>query len=150
MEPMLLLRTEALPDDPARWEYQLKLDGRNGFTPATRARLFKQFKDLETEECPFANLPEKKSGRWGAGLTARKMVDCRWLKPVLVGQFEFLEWTGENHLRHTKFGELREDSHSARHVDGRPGTREPTARTWFINTLWPPPQNLWVADPHCV
>jgi bifunctional non-homologous end joining protein LigD len=27
MEPMLLLRTEALPDDPARWEYQLKLDG---------------------------------------------------------------------------------------------------------------------------
>jgi len=82
---------------------------RNGFTPATRARLFKQFKDLETEECPFANLPEKRSGRWGAGLTARKMVDCRWLKPVLVGQFEFLEWTGENHLRHTKFVGLRDD-----------------------------------------
>jgi hypothetical protein len=30
----------------------------------------------------------------GAGLTAKKMADCRWLKPVLVGQFEFLEWTG--------------------------------------------------------
>ena len=45
---------------------------------------------------PFANLPEAKSGRWGAGLTAAKMKDCRWLKPVLVGQFEFLEWTGEN------------------------------------------------------
>jgi len=27
IEPMLLLRTDALPDDPARWEYQLKLDG---------------------------------------------------------------------------------------------------------------------------
>jgi ATP-dependent DNA ligase len=45
----------------------------------------------------------------GAGLTAAKIVDCRWLKPVLVGQFEFLEWTGENHLRHTKFIGLRED-----------------------------------------
>ena len=32
-----------------------------------------------------------------------------WLKPVLVGQFEFLEWTGENHLRHTRFVGLRED-----------------------------------------
>jgi hypothetical protein len=25
--PMLLLNTEALPDDAARWEYELKLDG---------------------------------------------------------------------------------------------------------------------------
>ena len=39
----------------------------------------------------------------GAGLTAAKMVECRWLKPVLVGQFEFVEWTDVNHLRHTKF-----------------------------------------------
>ena len=27
VEPMLLLRTDALPDDPTRWEYQLKFDG---------------------------------------------------------------------------------------------------------------------------
>ena len=32
-----------------------------------------------------------------------------WLKPVLVGQFEFVEWTDVNHLRHTKFVGLRED-----------------------------------------
>ena len=38
-----------------------------------------------------------------------KMAECQWLKPVLVGQFEFLEWTGHNHLRHTKFVGLRED-----------------------------------------
>jgi ATP-dependent DNA ligase len=55
------------------------------------------------------NLPEAKSGRWGAGLTAAKMKDCRWLKPVLVAQIEFLEWTGDNHLRHIKFMALRED-----------------------------------------
>jgi bifunctional non-homologous end joining protein LigD len=82
---------------------------RNGFTPATRAQLFRKFKGLEISECPFANLPEAKSGRWGQGLTKAKMAECQWLKPVLVGQFEFLEWTGDNHLRHSKFVGLRED-----------------------------------------
>jgi hypothetical protein len=52
---------------------------RNGFTPASRAVLFKKLKPLETKECPFANLPEEKAGRWGAGLTAAKMPECRWL-----------------------------------------------------------------------
>ncbi len=45
----------------------------------------------------------------GAGLTKAKMAECQWLKPVLVGQFEFLEWTADNHLRHSKFLGLRED-----------------------------------------
>jgi ATP-dependent DNA ligase len=76
---------------------------RNGFTPAMRAQLFKKFRGLDTKTCPFANLPEAKSGRWGQGLTKAKMADCRWLKPVLVGQFEFVEWTPDNHLRHSKF-----------------------------------------------
>jgi DNA ligase D-like protein (predicted ligase) len=82
---------------------------RNGFTPAMRARLFEKFRRLQIPECPFANLPEARSGRWGQGLTKAKMAECRWLKPQLVGQFEFLEWTGENHLRHTRFVGLRED-----------------------------------------
>ena len=37
------------------------------------------------------------------------MKECRWLKPELVAQFEFVEWTDVNHLRHTKFIALRED-----------------------------------------
>ena len=82
---------------------------RNGFTPAVRRRLFARFLGLEIEQCPFANLPEAKSGRWGAGLTAAKMKDCRWLSPVLVAQIDFLEWTGDNHLRHTTFVALRDD-----------------------------------------
>jgi DNA ligase D-like protein (predicted ligase) len=82
---------------------------RNGFTPASRAELFKKLKPLEIEDCPFANLPEKKAGRWGAGLTKEKMKECRWLKPKLVGQFEFVEWTDVSHLRHTKFIALRDD-----------------------------------------
>ena len=91
---------------------------RNGFTPALRAQLFKKFRGLETHVCPFANLPEHKGGRWGVGLTAKKMEECRWLKPVLVGQFEFLEWTADDHLRHTRFVALREDK------DARQVTRE--------------------------
>ena len=82
---------------------------RNGFTPASRAELYKKLKPLEIAECPFANLPEKKAGRWGAGLTAAKMEECRWLRPQLVGQFEFVEWTEDGHLRHSRFGGLRED-----------------------------------------
>jgi DNA ligase D-like protein (predicted ligase) len=82
---------------------------RNGFTPVVRQQLFKSFKALEISRCPFVNLPEKKSGRWGTGLTAAKMKDCRWLAPVLVAQIEFVEWTADNHLRHTKFIALRDD-----------------------------------------
>jgi len=82
---------------------------RNGFTPAMREQLFRKFRRLEISECPFVNLPEAKSGRWGQGLTKAKMGECRWLKPLMVGQFEFLEWTGDNHLRHTSFVGLRDD-----------------------------------------
>jgi DNA ligase D-like protein (predicted ligase) len=82
---------------------------RNGFTPASRAELFKKLRPLEISACPFANLPEKKPGRWGAGLTAAKMAECRWLKPQLIGQFEFVEWTEDAHLRHSRFVALRDD-----------------------------------------
>jgi bifunctional non-homologous end joining protein LigD len=85
---------------------------RNGFTPASREALFRRFKELETAECPFANLPETKNGRWGEGLTVEKMRECRWLKPVLVGQVEFLEWTPYGHLRHSRFLRLREDKNA--------------------------------------
>src|SRR5665213_430057 len=70
---------------------------RSGFTPALREQLHQRFRGLETLECPFANLPEARAGRWGDGLTAAKMKDCRWLKPVLVGRFEFVEWTPDKH-----------------------------------------------------
>jgi DNA ligase D-like protein (predicted ligase) len=82
---------------------------RNGFTPRLREDLLKRFRGLEIAECPFANLPEARGGRWGQGLTAAKMEDCKWIKPVLVGQFEFTEWTPDNHLRHSRFVAFRED-----------------------------------------
>ena len=87
---------------------------RNGFTPVIRQSLMDQFRGLEIDKCPFANLPEKHGGRWGQGLTAAKMKDCVWLKPKLVGQFEFVEWTPDHHLRHSKFVALREDKKADR------------------------------------
>jgi bifunctional non-homologous end joining protein LigD len=76
---------------------------RNGFTPASRDQLYRRFQGLALEHCPFANLPESTAGRWGQGLTATKMTECRWLRPELVGQFEFVEWTPDAHLRHSRF-----------------------------------------------
>lgn len=86
---------------------------RNGFTAALREKLFAKLHKLEVKTCPFSNLPEKSGGRWGQGLTATKMKDCHWLKPVTVAQFEFVEWTPENHLRHSKFIGLRDDKNAS-------------------------------------
>jgi bifunctional non-homologous end joining protein LigD len=52
---------------------------RNGFTPAIREHIFKHFRGLEVQQCPFVNLPEARGGRWRQGLTAAKMKECRWL-----------------------------------------------------------------------
>lgn len=82
---------------------------RAGLVPATRRELYSRLKPFIVEKCPFANLPELKSGRWGQGLTAAKMRECVWVKPELVANFEFLEWTDTNHIRHIKFVSLRTD-----------------------------------------
>jgi bifunctional non-homologous end joining protein LigD len=83
---------------------------RNGFTPTSRAWLMERLRAIETYECPFANLPEARSGRWGEGLTAEKMKDCVWVRPELVAQVEFVEWTPDGHLRHSRFIRLRDDT----------------------------------------
>jgi bifunctional non-homologous end joining protein LigD len=92
---------------------------RNGFTPAMRTALFKKFAALTRPDCPFENLPEPRSGRWGQGLTKAKMAECVWLEPVLVAHIEFLEWTADNHLRHSRFAGLCDDK-EARDVRREP------------------------------
>jgi DNA ligase D-like protein (predicted ligase) len=82
---------------------------RAGFIPATRREVFGHIKALKTTKCPFINLPELGDGRWGQGLTAEKMKACVWLKPQAVVRIDFLEWTGADHLRHTKFIGMRDD-----------------------------------------
>jgi ATP-dependent DNA ligase len=80
---------------------------RNGFVSLVRREVERKFKGLEINTCPFANLPEKKQTQWA--LTKEEMKSCVWLKPELIAQIEFTEWTLDNHLRHSKFVGLRED-----------------------------------------
>jgi len=80
---------------------------RNGFVPHVRREVFKSLRSLESDRCPFANLPEKRRTMWA--LTASEMKECRWLKPELVAQVEFTEWTPDAHLRHASFAGLRDD-----------------------------------------
>ena len=82
---------------------------RAGLVPATRRDVFERLKHLQTAKCPFVNLPEPAAGRWGQGLTAEKMKECVWVRPEMVAEIQFLEWTGADHLRHTKFAGLRDD-----------------------------------------
>ncbi|HYQ97353.1 MAG TPA: hypothetical protein VEO92_03220, partial [Candidatus Nitrosocosmicus sp.] len=67
------------------------------------------------------NLPEKRRTQWA--LTREEMKNCVWLKPELVAQIEFVEWTPDKHLRAGKFVGLREDKEAREIV--REGVREP-------------------------
>ena len=80
---------------------------RNGFVPNTRQEVAAKLKDLEVDACPFVNLPERKRTQWA--LTREEMNNCVWVKPELVVQIEFGEWTPDGHLRHSKFVGLRDD-----------------------------------------
>jgi bifunctional non-homologous end joining protein LigD len=82
---------------------------RNGFTPALRAELFERLRPLETPTCPFANLPTSRSSHWGEGITAEEMGSLRWVKPKLVVEVSFAEWTRDGSLRHAAFIALRDD-----------------------------------------
>jgi len=42
----------------------------------------------------------------------------RWLKPELIAQIEFTEWTPDGHLRHSRFVGLREDKNAREVVRG--------------------------------
>ena len=57
-------------------------------------------KPLAATRCPFANLPSSKTGHWGEGMTVEQMAEIQWLKPKLVAQIKFTQWTRDGHLRH--------------------------------------------------
>lgn len=74
---------------------------RNGFVPRLRRDVFQRFAGLESDACPFSNLLEKRRTMWA--LAAQDMKECHWLRPRLVAQVEFTEWTPDGHLRHASF-----------------------------------------------
>lgn len=83
---------------------------RAGFTPHPRAEIMRRIADHSTSRCPFVNLPNSASrGRWGESITADDMKAMRWVKPALVVEVGFVEWTAEGLLRHSAFVGIRED-----------------------------------------
>ncbi len=92
-----------------------------GFNEAILRSLYAKMKGLERKTCPFPDLPEEREGRYGQGITAAVMKRCHWIKPVLVCQCKFAEWTRDDRLRHPVYLGLREDKPAKKVV------REPVA-----------------------
>jgi bifunctional non-homologous end joining protein LigD len=69
-----------------------------GFNDATLATLAKRLAKLASDKPPFANPPTGAEGR-----------RAHWVKPELVGEVSFTEWTRDGTLRHPSFQGLRED-----------------------------------------
>ena len=88
---------------------------RSGFTPHARQELFARLAPLQAPRCPFANLPSAGGGHWGQGITAEEMTLLRWVKPRVVVEVSFTEWTRDGSLRHAAFVARRDDK-AAREV----------------------------------
>jgi bifunctional non-homologous end joining protein LigD len=84
-----------------------------GFNQKLLSNLVGQFKKISQTDCPFDNLPEKRSGRYGQNITASEMKLCHWVKPIMVCQVKFAEWTRDDRLRQPVFLGLREDKNAA-------------------------------------
>jgi bifunctional non-homologous end joining protein LigD len=85
-----------------------------GFTGRAAVDLRKRLDQIRVAQCPFRARPP------GAG-------QARWVKPVMVAEVEFSEWTNDGRLRHPSFKGIREDKSAAEVVRERPA--EPPATT---------------------
>jgi bifunctional non-homologous end joining protein LigD len=90
-----------------------------GFDQNLLESLYRKFQKLIRSDCPFANLPEKRTQ--SGGLIASEMKRCTWLEPKLVCQVRFSEWTRDGHLRQPVFVGLREDKKPREVVREGPG-----------------------------
>jgi bifunctional non-homologous end joining protein LigD len=82
---------------------------RAGLTPHSRAAIFRKIGADQVSRCPFADLPSTRSGHWGEGVTAEDMKKLRWVKPRVVVEVSFVEWTRDGALRHSEFVAVRDD-----------------------------------------
>ena len=89
----------------------LKFSGKvgTGFDEKMLRTLVGKFEKIPSKTCPFIDLPEKRAGRYGQGVTAAEMKHCHWVEPELVCQVKFNEWTRDHRLRQPVFLGLRED-----------------------------------------
>lgn len=74
-----------------------------GFTDAELRRLEDLLDPLSTDDCPFDPLPPRIELRRGP----------RWVRPELVAELAFGEWTSDGRLRHPSYLGLRDDKAAA-------------------------------------
>jgi len=79
-----------------------------GFNDATLKSLKKRLDGLVQKDPPFINPPK--------GAEARR---AHWVKPALVAEVRFTEWTNDGTLRHPSFQGLREDKKASEVVRER-------------------------------
>jgi bifunctional non-homologous end joining protein LigD len=82
---------------------------RAGMVPHVRRGLFKTLAPLHISKCPFVDLPHAKRSRWGGGVTQDEMKEIQWLRPRVVAQIRFHEWTADARLRASSYLGLRND-----------------------------------------
>ena len=91
-----------------------------GFNHEMLETLFKKFQKYKTTNVPFANVPTYRKGKSGEGLSRAEMRRCTWLRPELVCQVRFTEWTADGGLRHPVFLGLRDDKRPEEVVREKP------------------------------
>jgi bifunctional non-homologous end joining protein LigD len=77
-----------------------------GFDHATLQDLHKKLSARARETSPFADAPRMKT--------------AHWVRPDLVGEFAFTEWTADGKLRHPRFQGLRTDKKAAEVIREHP------------------------------
>ncbi len=87
-----------------------------GFTNAQARALRATLERLGTRECPFSPPPAGWLGR-----------NAHWVRPELVCEVAFTEWTSDGSLRHPSFQGLREDKRAEEVVRERPTATPETA-----------------------
>ena len=94
---------------------RLKFAGRvgTGFSEKLLSTLHSELEKLQIKGCPFYNVPAAGRSRWDQGLSAADMKRCHWVKPKLVCQVKFTEWTRDDRLRQPVFLGLREDKNAS-------------------------------------
>ena len=80
-----------------------------GFNEATLRTLHKRLRALDTDKPAFVNPPR--------GYEAK---GAHWIRPELVAEIEFTEWTNDGTLRHPSFQGLREDKKPQQVVREKP------------------------------
>jgi bifunctional non-homologous end joining protein LigD len=85
-----------------------------GFSEKTLVALRRRLNALEQAERPFHQMPPDRDP------------NIRWVRPELVAQVEFSNWTGDGLLRHPSFQGLREDKDPMT-VTHNPGAESNTA-----------------------